>query len=269
MQKCWGLTDSLHAKYAVETRYPNLVTAIAEGDASAMPQASLVLTGACSGADEAFAVEALKSGHGVVHFLGPEDEEWASDECKANQSQYFHRLSNETLTSDVCEKAFQLAAMSRIRGSQRKDGWEADVAAMAARRNYFQVRMAQAVYVVSWRCGERADPYAGKTEVPEGETPKLDIGGGTGWACQWYADRFGPGKEDPANCQLYFFDDAGPPWARTGAPTSKRWSRWDAVGQQWVPMTSPPPRPTGVYAGIGGTRISAEARVAIANLFRS
>ena len=100
-----------------------------------------------------------------------------------------------------------------------------------------------------------------------GETPVLDVGGGTGWACQWYADRFEDGCEDPAKCRLYFYDDAGPPWALQDEITKGKWSCWDARNRCWAPLVGTPPPPEGLYAGIGATRLSVDAARAIESLY--
>ncbi len=113
-----------------------------------------------------------------------------------------------------------------------------------SRRNWFQVRRADAVYVVAYRSN------------PSPETPRLDIGGGTGWACQWYIDRFLPGGEDPKKCKLYFYDDGAPAWpgCLKDLDTHRKWNQWNIELNKWepVPGGSPPP-PQGFYAGIGGT----------------
>eukprot|EP00443_Scrippsiella_acuminata_P032596 CAMPEP_0115366064 /NCGR_PEP_ID=MMETSP0270-20121206/104609_1 /TAXON_ID=71861 /ORGANISM="Scrippsiella trochoidea, Strain CCMP3099" /LENGTH=177 /DNA_ID=CAMNT_0002788817 /DNA_START=57 /DNA_END=587 /DNA_ORIENTATION=+ len=169
---------------------------------------------------------------------------------------------------------------------------------MAARRNFLQVRYADMVYVVGWRLEEGKDQFTGRGDVDPRETPLLDVGGGTGWACQWYVDRFADGVEDPAQCRLFFFDDAGPPWARkdpategkwntedpaqcklfffddAGPPwarkdpaTEGKWNRWNVERKTWEPLEKKPPKPFGLYAGIGATRLSCRAESAIRGLY--
>ena len=101
-----------------------------------------------------------------------------------------------------------------------------------------------------------------------GDTPVLDVGGGTGWACQWYADRFEDGGEDPDQCRLYFYDDAGPPWALQDETTKGKWSCWDVRNQRWAPVAlGSPPSPDGLYAGIGARQLSEGATCAIGRLY--
>ena len=100
-----------------------------------------------------------------------------------------------------------------------------------------------------------------------GETPVLDVGGGTGWACQWYVDRFEDSREDPGNCKLYFYDDAGPEWALQDETTKGKWSCWNARYNRWDALEGSPPAPHGLYAGIGATTLSKDAMHAIERLY--
>ena len=116
----------------------------------------------------------------------------------------------------------------------------------------------------------------------------------------------GRGGEDPAELSLYLFDGMSsnilhmalalpsplPPRSSTftrplrspadtpvthGKPsfagaqfhheTHQRWNRWDAGTATWVPMSVPPPSPSGRYAIVGGTRLTATGERAITELF--
>jgi len=111
----------------------------------------------------------------------------------------------------------------------------------------------QAVYAVAYRM------------LPSASTPRLDIGGGTGFACSFYTDRFKHGQEDPATCRLYLFDEG----TKLQDPeTQQRWNAWDTATETWQPMTCLPPKPSGIYAGIGASRISPAGAKAIEELFR-
>eukprot|EP00443_Scrippsiella_acuminata_P095549 CAMPEP_0115488108 /NCGR_PEP_ID=MMETSP0271-20121206/61302_1 /TAXON_ID=71861 /ORGANISM="Scrippsiella trochoidea, Strain CCMP3099" /LENGTH=1459 /DNA_ID=CAMNT_0002916181 /DNA_START=44 /DNA_END=4424 /DNA_ORIENTATION=- len=228
----------------------------------------MLLSGACDGADETFGEMAMQHKHRLVHFLGPGDEEWASAKAKEKQSHAFQHVKAELLQDKVVSEAFDRAGESRVLGSQRTPDWRARVAEMASRRNFLQVRCADVVYVVGWRLQEGKDQFFGRSDIDPRETPILDVGGGTGWACQWYVDRFAAGGEDPSQCKLFFFDDAGPPWARKDPATEGKWSRWNPTSQKWEPLEDPP-TPSGLYAGIGETRLSSRAENAIHGLFRS
>lgn len=233
------------------------------------------LSGACAGADETFGECAMAQGHGLVHFLGPGDEEWAGETARDTQTHAYFNVSAELLNGEVVERAWQLAGSKRVKGGHRTDGWESFVESKCARRNFCQVRQADSLYVVAWRAKPGSHPLTGKDEIGEDEAIVLDIGGGTGWACQWYVDRFAEGGEDPSKCKLFLFNDPGPPWALKDEATMGKWSSWDAVGQKWSPFWSPfadteaPPPPSGLYAGIGGTWLSPEATIAIHDLYKT
>jgi len=227
----------------------------------------MLLSGACDGADSLFGRHSVSAGHEAVHLLGPGDRKWASCAAKSGEVGILLDVGADLLDDPVVNRAFCVAGERRVLGSQRVEGWEAKAATMAARRNFLQVRRAGAVYAVGWRLAKGADQFTGREAVPPDETPLLDVGGGTGWACQWYVDRFEDGSEDPADCRLYFYDDAGPPWALQDETTKGKWSSWDAGQQRWAPLDGTPPPPDGLYAGIGATRLSADAERAIERLY--
>ena len=229
----------------------------------------MLLSGACSGADELFGDMAMRARHRVVHFLGPRDLEWASDRAKAEQEHAFFKVEKELLDGPVVSGAFHRASRSRVLGSERaKKGWEKRVADMSARRNVLQVWCVDVVYAVGWRLQPGKDQFTGQADIAAEETPALDVGGGTGWSCQYYADRFGEGGEDPRDCHMYFFDQGGPPWALKDSDTAGKWNKWNAQTRQWEPMTEEgPPKPWGLYAGIGATRLTHEAETAIRELY--
>jgi len=229
----------------------------------------MLLSGAREGADETFGEMAMAQKHQLVHFLGPGDEEWASAKAKETQKDAFEHVRKELLEGAIVSEAFGKAGESRVLGSQRTPDWEARVADMAARRNFLQVRCADAVYVVGWRLEHGKDQFTGRSDVAPDETPLLDVGGGTGWACQWYVDRFRDGGEDPTRCKLFFFDDAGPPWALKGQATEGKWSRWNCTEKVWEPLEHHPPKPSGLYAGIGSTQLSHRAEYAIRSLYKA
>ena len=53
--------------------------------------------------------------------------------------------------------------------------------------------------------------------------------------------------EDPADCQLYLFDDGSPsvPACLIDPRTHRKWSKWDPLKQCWAPLPGLPPAPTG------------------------
>jgi len=255
------------ARPFITEEVPDLAVAIVDGTLDKKSiKLPMVLSGACEGADETFGDMAIKAGHKVAHFLGPGDEEWAGDKAKTEQQFGFFHVSEALLNSDAVNKAFDKASDSRVLKSQRAEGWREKVANMAARRNFLQVHCADMVFAVGWRLKEGFEQFTGRETCAPEETPKLDVGGGTGWACQWYVDRFG--EEDAHECQLYFFDDGGPPWAREESDTIGRWNLWDVKEARWRPLDiDQVPKPDGLYAGIGATRLSDRGKHAILSLY--
>jgi len=223
---------------------------------AAQPLAPVLLSGASPGADTLFGEEALRRGHQVLHVLGPRND--PSAEAAQEQPQQLLRVNDELLDGPVVSASFNAAA--KVRGISKPtrrlpqggpngtlEEWR------DSRRNMLQVVGAQAVYAVAYRLN------------PSPHTPELDVGGGTGLACQMYVDRFKPrGAEDASACRLFFYDDGAPGWdgCLKDAATHRRWNRWDPLRSSWIPLEMAPPMPGGhskespaLYAGIGATRL--------------
>lgn len=103
------------------------------------------------------------------------------------------------------------------------------------RRNWYQVKDTQSLYAVaefSWDKG---------------------VSGGTAWAVQMYLDRFLIDGEPMEQCKVYVLDK-----------NSLHWHTWD--GTKWTNMLSRPPKPSGLWTGIGSRELSALARVEIRKL---
>lgn len=97
------------------------------------------------------------------------------------------------------------------------------------RRNYYQVAWADAVYAVA-------------TIEPSGM-----VSGGTCWAVQMFIDRF-----DGGQCPAFVF-----------CQKKLKWFVWLGA---WAEMPSPPPKPSGVWAGIGSRELSQAGKNAIRDL---
>ena len=104
------------------------------------------------------------------------------------------------------------------------------------RRSCFQVIWSERVYVIGWL---------------ESNTSTLKIKGAITWGCQVYVDRW---YCDPKlkECELYLFDQ-----------TSNQWMQWLEV---WVNI-SMPPRPHGIYAGLGSRELTPAGLDAISKLY--
>lgn len=96
------------------------------------------------------------------------------------------------------------------------------------RRNYYQVAWSDAVYAVA--------------SIENGM-----VTGGTSWAVQMFLDRFG---FDPA--PVYVFDQL-----------TDRWLTWNGSGWDEIDQ---PPKPSGVWAGIGSRDLKDNGKMAIRNL---
>lgn len=99
------------------------------------------------------------------------------------------------------------------------------------RRNYYQVADCESVYAIS-------------TIGDDGL-----VAGGTSWACQMFIDRFPVGSDLP----IYVFDQQ-----------DEQWFSWQTGG--WEPISCPP-RPCGVWAGIGSRNLNEAGKNAIRALF--
>ena len=225
-------------------------------DEGAQPR---MLSGASPGADTLFGAAAARAGHVVVHFLGPNNE--PSETAAREQADSLCRVQRATIEHPSVTAALRDAAAARLK--PLPDAWAEEW--YDSRRNFLQVRRADAVFAVGYR--------------QPSDDPPLDIGGGTGFAVQFYVDRFraardarsGLGGEPADRCKLYFFDDSSPGWSgcKVVPRTHKKWSAWDVRAQAWVPLSGKPPPPAGTWAGIGGTRLSADGERAITELMAS
>lgn len=105
------------------------------------------------------------------------------------------------------------------------------------RRNHYQVNWSERVYAIS----EIIDDHS-----------LLGIAGGTAWACQMYIDRWLHTETSLDSCELYLFDQK-----------SNHWMMWQ---KEWRIISSPP-RPHGVYAGIGTRNLTSQGRNAIWDIY--
>lgn len=100
------------------------------------------------------------------------------------------------------------------------------------RRNWYQVAWCESVYAVS--------------TIKDGL-----VQGGTGWAVQMYLDRHAQlAQFEPLPCYVYDQDE-------------EKWFQWKAGWQ----VIDSPPKPQGVWAGIGTRDLNEAGKWAIRNLF--
>lgn len=105
------------------------------------------------------------------------------------------------------------------------------------RRNFYQVYWSTSVYAVS---------------EFKNDSSLLKIAGGTAWACQIFVDKWLYSTSKIKEIPLFFFDQK-----------SNTWYTWSG---QWTPILKPP-RPSGVYAGIGTRNLSAGGQAAIISVY--
>lgn len=110
--------------------------------------------------------------------------------------------------------------------------WFSDKTKSLLRRNYYQIAWASSLYAVA--------------SIKNGL-----VQGGTGWAVQMFLDRFE--KESQfESIPAYVFDQ-----------NEEKWYQW--IGS-WKVIDSPP-KPSGIWAGIGTRELNDSGKWAIRNLF--
>ena len=220
-----------------------------EGIFGILDHVPILLSGASEGADTLFGAAAMRAHHGAVYVLGPRNQ--PSAQCAQQQQRGLYPVADTLLDSAAVSTPFEYAASARSVGPHGSQGTLEDW--RDSRRNYLQVCGASVVYVVAYRLN------------PGPQTPPMDIGGGTGFACQMYIDRFAPrGTEDPSRCHLYLFDDGAPGWpgCLKDPSTHRKWSRWDALRQAWraVPSADGLPPTVDAFFADGAAAAAADVR---------
>jgi hypothetical protein len=221
---------------------------------------SIMLSGASKGADLKFGKCAKKSKDLAVHILGPEKMNEPGPGFNETTDGRILRTTRAVLLASPIDAAF-ISALKSLEQyetyTQNENDWKKetfDEYWHASRRNFLQVRSAEAVYAVAYR-----DLKSQKKHIVDDKTVEqmMDIGGGTGIACQMYIDRFGEGegKEDPQQCNLFFFDDSTKGFAHIEPKTHNKWCKWNHSARSWTVLENGPPHPStyNTYAGIGAT----------------
>lgn len=176
----------------------------------------ICLSGGAKGADQQWGMTAGHAGHTVFHFSFPghrphvpPSEVVVLTEAQLGEADPHLHRANLTL--------------------QRHFPPKSPFAANLLRRNWYQVRDAQAVYAVA-----TLDKDGG-------------VSGGTAWAVQMFLDR-----HEGRACAAYLFDQA-----------SGRWHVWGDAG--WT-VVDTVPEPDGVWAGIGSRDLLDNGKAAIRDL---
>lgn len=187
--------------------------------------ANWCLSGGADGADLQWGMVAGSIGHGVLHysFQGAKTQAPASE---------LVMLTNEQLkTADrYCRAANKTLGRRFPANSQHVTN--------LLRRDWYQVSIAASCYGVSTFEGRKPAPT-----LPLGTVLDATIKGGTAWAVQMFIDR-----HDGAACPCYFFDQVSADWFQ--------WiGGWQRIYQ--------PPKPQGIYAGIGARDLLPMGKLAV------
>jgi hypothetical protein len=174
-------------------------------------KSDICLSGGADGADLQWGMCSGAAGMSVIHwtFRGHRSQAPASEVVELNDAQLAE-------ANPYCERA----NLTLGRSFPPKSNFAANL----LRRNWFQVRDAQACYAVS--------------TIKDGV-----VQGGTSWATQMFIDGY---EGAPCPCYVFCQEDG-------------RWHVWDG---SWQPIFSPP-KPSGVFAGIGTRALGITGKLAI------
>lgn len=177
----------------------------------------ICLSGGADGADFQWGMTAGKAGHMVVHWS------FAGHRSQPPSSEYVILTVDQL---NLADPALDRASKTL----RRKVPPVFTVAGKYLRRNWYQVRDAQACYAVS--------TFDSKQRVK----------GGTGWAVQMFLDRF-----EGATCPAYLFDQV-----------RDAWFSW--IDGAWIAQEPTPP--IGMWAGIGARDLLPNGKAAIHRLMK-
>lgn len=187
-------------------------------------KADWCLSGGADGSDLEFGMCAGAIGHGVIHFS-----------FKGHETVAPERVILTELQLEAADRPCRAANKSLRRRFPARSPRVTNL----LRRDWYQVETAQACYAVS------------TFELPPGPTiplgtvlPDARVKGGTAWAVQMFIDR-----HHGEACECFVFDQI-----------LCHWFRW--VGDGWQCIFEPP-KPQGIYAGIGIRDLRPIGRLAI------
>lgn len=185
------------------------------------------LSGGADGADLQWGMVAGSIGHGVIHFS------FDGEDTSAPEAEIVRLTQRQLLAADgACRKANKTLGRRFPSRSSRTNN--------LLRRNWYQVETAQACYGVSTFSNLKPGPTISLGNVLR----DLAVNGGTAWAVQMFIDKHNGGE-----CPCYFFDQV-----------LCHWFRW--VGDGWQCIYQPP-KPSGIYAGVGRRALSPLGTLAI------
>lgn len=181
---------------------------------SSFDSVPICLSGGAEGADVQWGMCAGMAGHQVIHWT-------------------FRRHRSEAPPSEIVElpRDLLLAADPFVERAnltlKRHFPTNSDFVNSLLRRNWYQVRDADAVYAVS--------------DISKGQ-----VSGGTAWATQMFIDR-----HEGQPCRAYVF-----------CQKTDRWYAWEG---HWKEIDTPPV-PDGIWAGVGSRKLLDNGKAAIRSL---
>jgi hypothetical protein len=200
--------------------------------------ANWCLSGGAVGSDLQWGMTAGKAGHGVIHWS------FAGHRSDAPASELIILPAEELLTADPhlkrANETLKRTFPVRPKSKSVKEEARANAINNLLRRNWFQVGFADACYGVS----TFSLPDGLRLPIGEPLEQHRQVSGGTAWATQMFIDR-----HDGKTCACYVFDqEAG------------YWFQW--IGGFWVRIYEPP-KPQGIWAGIGTRKLLQVGKIAI------
>lgn len=211
---------------------------------------NMCLSGGARGADVTWGNHALNDGHEVVH--------WSFDGHKS-----YDKDNTYILTAEELEEADEYLKEANLTLKRRLNFKKIHVMNLL-RRNWYQVKYADSVYVVG-TLNEKAqiyNPHDGhdtKYHITNTRDDRMGVNGGTGWACQMYLDRYR--RECGENRFYLMFFDQIKQRSFVYSPDIGLWVYLYSLNHTLAR------KPCGVYAGIGTRDINIHGEQHIETLF--
>jgi hypothetical protein len=190
------------------------------------------LSGGADGSDLMWGMTAGHAGHGVVH--------WSFNRHRSNAP------AAEIVTLTPSQMAIADPHCARANKTMKRH-WppKSSYVRNLIRRNWYQVETAGSLYGISTFDLPTLDPQNGHvTRIAIGDSLEDGkVAGGTSWAVQMFID-----KHNGEACPCYVFDQH-----------ACYWFEWRG---RWVRIYEPP-RPAGIWAGIGTRNLHQVGKLAI------
>ena len=209
------------------------------------------LSGGAIGADVTWGNNALKAGHQVVH--------WSFEGHKSHDLEHTIILDGDELeeANEYLREANQTL--------KRRLNFDKKHIINLLRRNWYQVKYADSVYIVG-SLNEKANIYDPnkahdqKYHLINDRKDRLGVNGGTAWACQMYLDRYRREKGE-MKFFMFIFDQI-----------KRSMFVYSAARGCWMPLRMTPYgaesyKPTGIYAAIGSRDLNEHGKTFIEKIY--